>query len=242
MNYTCYVVDDEPHATAVLVDYINRTPGLSLAGSHANPLAALAEMTQAPPALAFLDIDMAELSGIALAGMINQHSAVIFTTSFREYGAEAFEKNAAGYLLKPISYERFLACVQKIREPGSHRAEAEKTFFFIKTEAKGKMVRVPIPDITYIRSLGNYVEIYLGKEKLIAYLTLSELYEQLPPGKFSRIEKSFIVSHDHIQSIENFRAKLADGTALPIGRTYSAAFMEKMKRLLLVSKRTPGQD
>jgi two-component system LytT family response regulator len=237
MNLTCYVIDDEFHAIELLTNYINKTPGLTLSGSATHPLTALQAINEGPPvSLTFLDIDMPDVSGLDLAGMIRSKTTVVFTTSYREYGPEAFERNAADYLLKPISYERFLSCIEKIKD-GQKAAGKQKDFFFVKSDIKGKIVKVFIPGIRYITSLDNYVEIHLEKEKIIAYLTISELLGELPPGQFSRIQKSVVVAHQYIASVEHFHVRLQDQTVLPVGKIYSAAFLEQMRSVLLISKR-----
>jgi two-component system LytT family response regulator len=237
MNLTCYVIDDEPHAVNILNSYIQKTPGLLLIGTALSPLIGLQEISagQAPD-LTFLDVDMPELSGLDLAAMINQQTTVIFTTSYREHAPEAFENDAADYLLKPISYERFLRSIQKVKTR-LLREKAEKPYFFVKSDMKGKMIRVSFADIRYISSIGNYVEIYLGKEKVIAYLTLSELDDLLPANQFYRIQKSVIVSSLFIQSIEQSQVRLLDQTMLPIGAQYKEAFLKEIRSSLWVSKR-----
>jgi two-component system LytT family response regulator len=240
MELTCMIIDDEPHARELLTDYIQKTPGLSLQGSYANPLEALQVFSGPnPPALAFLDVDMPELNGLELAGLVNGMTTVIFTTSHREYAPEAFEKNAADYLLKPIGYPRFLAAVNKASARLLVRESSEEPigFFFLKTEVKGKLVRVNIPDIQYVESMGNYIQFYTAKEKIIAYLTLTEALEKLPREEFSRVHKSFAVAHHAIRVIEQGQLKLSDGTAIPIGRAYAESFMEAVRPFLLSSRR-----
>jgi DNA-binding LytR/AlgR family response regulator len=236
----CIVIDDERHAANLLADYIRQTPGLELAGIFTNPLTALELFSGTGPApdLTLLDIDMPELSGMDLAGLISHKTRVVFTTSFREYAPEAFEKDAADYLLKPVGYERFLRCIQRIRARDVSQAAITVEYFFVKSDIKGKMVRVSIPEIRYIESNGNYVQIYLAKEKIIAYLTLSEIMAQLPPGRFSRIHRSIVVAQGYIRSVEHFQVKLLDrAELLPIGRTYSAHFLKELQAALLISKR-----
>src|SRR6476620_4809192 len=114
---TCYIVDDESHAVETLSAYIERVPGLSLIGSATNPLIALEEISgTVHPDITFLDVDMPQLSGIELAGLINDRTKVIFTTAFSDYAVAAFEKNASDYMLKPISFERFLTSVKKVTD------------------------------------------------------------------------------------------------------------------------------
>jgi two-component system LytT family response regulator len=238
MNLTCLVIDDEPHAIRVLSGYIQKTPGLELAGTATNPLDTLELFTgSCPPGLTFLDIDMPELSGLDLAGMVGRQTRVVFTTSYRQYGPEAFEQGAAGYLLKPVSYERFLNCIHQLRQLPP-LSVTETASFFVKTEMKGKMVRVDIGEIRYISAMGNYVEIHLGgHEKIIAYLTLNEVFGRLPAGQFYRIQRSVIVAAAYLRSIEHFQVRLTDRTVLPVGKTYSAAFLAALSPSLLISKR-----
>ena len=238
-NLNCLVIDDERHAAEVLSAYITQTPGLSVTALYTDPLKALALFHENGPIpdVTFLDIDMPALSGMDLAGLINLQTVVVFTTSYREYAPEAFEKNAADYLLKPISYERFLRCIQKIRD--RIPAQSAAAHFFLKTDIKGKMIKVNIAEIRYIESTGNYVQIFLGKEKIIAYLTLGELLAQLPAGQFSRIHKSLIVAHAYIRSIEHFQVRLQDrAEPLPVGRAYSEAFLQAIQADLFISKRS----
>ena len=143
MNLTCYIVDDESHSIEILKSFIEKTPGLELAGSSTDPLFALNEvMVAGPPDITFLDVDMPELSGLELAGLINEYTKVVFTTSFPEYAIDAFEIDAEDYLLKPIAYERFLKSIKKVKKnmleksPGNDQPD---DFFLIKSEIKGKM-------------------------------------------------------------------------------------------------------
>jgi len=238
MNLSCYIIDDEPHAIQVIAGYIEKTPGLNLIGTACDPLTALGEYRPGTsPDLTFLDIDMPHISGMDMATLIGKETTVIFTTSFREYAVDAYEKDAADYLMKPVSYERFLACIHRISVRRPFPALPEKDFFFVSSEVKGKMIRITISDITHITGLDNYVEIHLKRDKVIAYLTLTELLEHLPRGKFSRIQKSVIVAHDFIQEVEHFRVRLHDHTVLPIGRVYYNDFLKDMQSVLLVSKR-----
>ncbi|RFZ85111.1 DNA-binding response regulator [Mucilaginibacter terrenus] len=236
MEYTCLILDDEPHALELLAGYVNKTPQLKLTATCMNPLAALEIIRQKQTDLCFADIDMPDLNGLDLADLAAGYTTMIFTTSFREYAVEAFEKRAADYLLKPITYPRFLACIEKVKN-SSERVGPED-HFFIKTELKGKLLRLPVNGIRYIESAGNYVVINLKTEQVTAYLTLSELLEKLPAGRFSRIHKSFAVAHEAIRSMEHLQLRLDDGTVLPIGKAYTAAFMEHIAPFTFISKRT----
>lgn len=231
MNLSCYIVDDESHAIGVLKDFISKTPGLELVGSATDPLAALAVIAADPPALTFLDIDMPGINGLQFAGLVNTQTTVIFTTAYREYGPEAFEKEAADYLLKPISYERFLACIQKIRRNFAGKTSVSKNlqpYFFVKSGVKEKLLQVNVAEILYISGFDHYVEIHLKEQKIVTYLKLGEVLEKLPEEQFSRIHKSHIISHAAILSLEPGQVKLRDQATLPIGRTFKAAFRAKI--------------
>ncbi|WP_448698182.1 LytR/AlgR family response regulator transcription factor [Mucilaginibacter sp. AW1-3] len=221
----CLTVDDERPATELLGRFIARTPGLELVGSTNKALEAPALLAALNPDLVFLDIDMPQLSGIALAKLVKS-AAIVFTTSFREFAPEAFEVEALDYLLKPIAYERFLMAIQKARRtaPAGH--------FFAKT-GNGQLTRVEIGEILYISALLNYVEIFSKNGKVITYSGITEIMEQLPAERFSRIHRSYIVAHAHIHQVIADEVVLSGGKRLTIGRSYRAAFQEKLRAGLI---------
>ena len=238
MMITCYVIDDEPHAVALLSDYIRKTPGLELAGFALNPLEALQVFnTNNPPALTFLDVDMPELNGLEFAALTGKMTRIVFTTSYREYAPEAFDKDAEDYLLKPIGYGRFLKCIQKIQRTVSVAGETARDFFFVKTGIKGQFTRVKIPEIRFIENCGNYIDIHTEKEKILCYLTLAEVFACLPPDYFSRVHQSFIVNHRFIETLEHSQLKLENQYTIPVGRAFREEFRRKIDLSVLISKR-----
>ena len=241
MYLTCYLVDDESHALEVLEEYIRRTPGLELKGSSTNPLEALGQVTSAdPPQLTFLDVDMPELSGMAFAGMASLYTQIVFTTSYPEYAIEAFEKDALDYLLKPISYERFLKSVIKVRKYYLEKQGLKKLsepYFFVKTDIKGKMVRIVAAEINFVEAAQNYVTIHMISGKHMAYLTMEEIEQHLPADRFTRIHRSFIINTGRIRAVEQGQVIMEDNNSLALGRSYKDHFLKMMKDLLLQSKR-----
>ncbi|MES2275990.1 MAG: LytTR family DNA-binding domain-containing protein [Bacteroidota bacterium] len=225
MNLRCLIVDDEKPAIELLARFIERTPGLNLASYTTKPLEALLLFEHGPIDITFLDIDMPQLSGTALAGLIKDKTNIVFTTSFRDFGPEAFEVEAADYLLKPILYERFLAAVQKIRQ---QKVAQTSDHFFVKT-GSGQLTRVDVDGIIYIAGLLNYVEIYSKNEKVITYTSLTDITTLLPPAHFSRIHKSYIINHDYINQLFHDEVLLSNEKRLTIGRTYRIAFFQKIK-------------
>lgn len=241
MNLNCFIIDDEHHAIDLLKGYIEKTPGLSLCGFANNPLHAINEISDGElPDITFLDIDMPQLNGLDVAEMMGSETKIIFTTSFREYGPEAFEKNAVDYLLKPFDYERFLKSVLKVRKMlagETGRQPVNPPYFFIKSGIKGNFRKVNIEDICYIENIGNYIYIYAGKEKIPAYLTLADILDKLPDEDFSRIHQSYLVNHNRLLGMEYNQVKIAEGLFLPIGGRYRADFRKKMQDKVLISKR-----
>jgi DNA-binding LytR/AlgR family response regulator len=241
MNLKCYVIDDEYHSVEMLLSYIDQTDGLELQGFSTNPLIALNEVTGTnPPDITFLDVEMPELSGMEFAEMANLYTKIIFTTSFQEFALEAFEKEAFDFLLKPISYPRFRRSVQRV-QLDVKKAEAlqkkKRDFFFVKTETKGKMVKVTINDILYVEGAQNYIKIHLTSGYVMPYLTINEIEQYLPMDHFTRVHQSFIINTDRIKTVEQTRVILEDDISLNLGRFYKDTFLEKMNELLLKSRR-----
>ncbi|WP_276498244.1 LytR/AlgR family response regulator transcription factor [Pontibacter litorisediminis] len=242
---TCYVVDDERHALDVLARYIQNTPGLELKGAEENPLRALDAITSGKVSadITFLDVDMPQLSGIDLAGLINSCTTVVFTTAYPDYAYQAFDKNAVDYLLKPISYERFLRAIAKVKETLKPRqtaaaVEQDSGYFFVKADVKGKFVKVILEDIIFVEAMQNYVRISTPSEKLTTYLSMKEIEEHLPSGDFTRVHKSFIVHNARVKSVEGNQITLTDESTVTLGPSYRTAFLEMINAKLLKSKRT----
>lgn len=231
MNLTAYTIDDEAHALDVLAGYTKLTPGIELIGSSLNPLIALQELSDGlSPDLLLVDIDMPELNGLALAGMLKHRCKIVFTTSYREYGPEAFELAAADYLLKPIRYERFLACIQKIRSelaPTLHQLPEDHAFF-VKSGNKGKLVKIIPDEIVYIEAAQNYMHIVTTQGKIITYMSTQQLQDQLPGSYFLRVHKSFTINTRRIRGFDRAIITMDDKSAIPLGRAYRTAFLNNV--------------
>jgi len=238
---SCYVIDDEPHAIKSLVSYIGRTPLLQLTGTSENPLEALALFQEKKqyPDITFLDIEMPQLSGIELSGMLRDKTAIVFTTAHPNFAIEAFEMEVSDYLLKPFSFERFLKCVNKINERISEKNKkaAVDDFFYIQSESKGKFIKLLFDEILYIQSQKNYLWVVTPEKRHLTYLTLGEIEEKFPPS-FLRISKSFIVNTDKITRLEGDEVYLEqEKEALTIGSSYKEPFAEFMRTHLIKTKR-----
>lgn len=233
----CFVVDDEAHALELLSGYVQKTPGLELVGAEENPLVALHAIAggEAVPDVVFVDADMPELTGVELAGLLNGCAEIVFATAYPDYALQAFEKSAIDYLMKPISYGRFLQCVSKVRARVSARggqAPEEDTYFFVKSDAKGKATKVFFEEITHIEALLNYVKIHVAGSFVVTHLTMKKMEELLPGVRFSRIHKSFIVNTSRVRSVEQSLVTLDDRTELSLGSSYRDAFMRRIDEKL----------
>ena len=236
---TCIIVDDEQHAIDVLEHYVKQIPSLRLLASFTNPLQALELLNREKVDLLFLDIQMPDISGLDFIRAIEGRSKVILTTAYSEFVTEGFELEVEDYLLKPIPFPRFLKAVQRIQQaqPGIESSTAEPgvdDYFFVKTELKGKMLRVNFSDIDYIESMKNYVAIHHNGTKTLALLTMKDLEDRLPPARFMRIHRSFIIPVDKITAIEGNMVMLRNvREGILLGETYRPAFLEKMRGKML---------
>jgi DNA-binding LytR/AlgR family response regulator len=232
----CLIVDDEQPAIDILTHYVNQTPQLILTGSTTNPLEALQTVATQKVDLVFLDIQMPELSGIDFIKAVNGKVRVILTTAYSEFALEGYDLDVVDYLLKPIRLPRFLAAVQKAAK-ALHEASAaatkeqvENDYIFVKTESKGKLLKINLSEIDYIEGMKNYVAIYSGGKKILVYTAMKDLEERLPARQFIRVHKSFIIPIDRISGIEGNRV-LLKGIAAEIltGESYKVALMEIVK-------------
>src|SRR5258706_5033134 len=228
----CIIVDDEQHAIDILVHYVEQTAHLNLAASVTNQIEALQLLGQQKIDLVFLDIQMPELSGIDFIKAIHGKSKVILTTAYSEFALEGYDLYVVDYLMKPVRLARFLAAVQKAVQQINAGNEAppetaEDDYIFVKTESKGKLLKINLADIDFIESMKNYMAIHRGGQKTLVYTSMKELEERLPKKQFIRVHKSFIIPISRITGIEGNLLRLKNVTAeILIGENYKAAVME----------------
>jgi DNA-binding LytR/AlgR family response regulator len=225
----CLAVDDEPPALEVLKRYIAAVPNLQLAGTCADAMEALTMLQQHSIDLLFLDIQMPQLFGTDLVRTLKKPPKIIFTTAFRKFAVEGFELDAVDYLLKPISFERFLKGVNKAMETTisnvvekNHDGEVEnnkQNNAFINLRADRKNVKVLMGDILYIESLKDYIKVVTNTKTIITKQSISSIEEILPRNQFIRIHRSFIVSIKKIECFTNEFIEIGK-QELPISRMY----------------------
>jgi len=219
------VVDDEPVAREILEDHLTKLETFELVASCKSAIQAFQIISSHPIDLIFLDINMPEMSGLSFARSINKNVKVIFTTAYREYAVDGFDLQAVDYLLKPISFERFLQGVQKymvenvpVNPVASSISESEDSdFFFVRSDRK--MVRIKFSEISFIESIADYIRIHLQDKNVVTRETISNVEAKLPQTDFLRIHRSYIVA---LKNIDSFTAEYIEigRRQLPISRSY----------------------
>jgi len=214
MKLDCLVVDDEPVARKLMLEYIADVDFLELKGCVENALKAIGVLNSQPIDLIFLDINMPKLTGIEFLRVSDNLPAVILTTAYAEYAIDGFELDVLDYLVKPFSFERFLKACNKAREFLELRktsAEPGKTnsaYFFVKCD--NRIEKVMYNDLLAIEGSLNYITLHTVNGKLIVYHTLKGIADKLPGDRFLKVHKSFIVNLDRIKSIEGNEISLGN--------------------------------
>ena len=234
MRINCLIVDDEPLALDVIESYISRIDGLEMVAKCDNALQAFDIIQNKKIDLLFLDIQMPKLDGIEFIKSLANPPKVIFTTAYRDYAIEAFNVDAVDYLLKPISFTRFLKAVGKAFQHISSQTSTKDLINnpanigndlnlsgmeYIFVRADKKMVKIYLKDILFIESLKDYVIIHVPSKRIITKQKISYLEEKLPEDLFLRIHRSFLVSIPKIEAFSPNHVEIA-GKELPIGRSY----------------------
>ncbi|MFN0014627.1 MAG: LytR/AlgR family response regulator transcription factor [Saprospiraceae bacterium] len=228
-HFRCFIVDDEPIAIDIVATYLQRLDGFQVEGRFTNPIKAFEALRQTPVDLLFLDIQMPELTGLELLGALRHRPEVIFTTAYREFAPEGFDLDAVDYLLKPVSFERFLMAMEKFHNrvarkqpevPAVLGAGPENAHLFVRSDRKN--VKVFLRDILYLESLRDYVRIVTATGKITTKETIAHFEQALPADAFLRVHRSFIVAKNKIT------AHSADGLEVgkqlvPVGRMYKLA-------------------
>mgnify|MGYP000501219019 CR=1 FL=1 len=229
-NIRCVIVDDEPMAREILASFVAKTPNLELIKSCKNASEAILLMQEEEIDLFFLDINMPEITGLSLAKIINKKSKIIFTTAYRDYAVDGFNLNVVDYLLKPIPFDRFLQAVQKVitskvQLKSTTEKENSKDFMFVRADRK--MIKINFNEIQYLESLGDYLKIFTKKNTIVTRETMSNLATSLPPEKFMRTHRSFMVSITKITSYTNEFIEV-NNKAIPISRSYKESVLQKL--------------
>jgi DNA-binding LytR/AlgR family response regulator len=244
MKLNCIAIDDEPLALEIISDYINRVPFLNLLKSFDSAVDSVDFIRDNKVDLIFLDIEMESLTGIQLVHALPDRPQIIFTTAYDRYAVEGFELDAADYLLKPISFERFVRSVDRVysdmlkKGGGTEEKTAtastgnEGSFIFVKTESR--LQKIEVDEILYIEGQGDYLRIITRTIKVMTLQNFKKLEAVLPPDNFVRVHKSYMVALDKIENIAKNRIKIGE-KLIPISDSYHDAFYEKIGKKGLLS-------
>jgi two-component system, LytTR family, response regulator len=233
MQINCIVIDDEPLAISKLEGFINKVPELKLIRTFDNAIEAIGWLRENRADLIFLDIQMEQLTGIQFLEATGSKSGVIITSAYDQYAIKGFELSVTDYLLKPFSFQRFVQAVNKVMEFHAKKSDDQETsagsdsYIFVKTEYR--LERIDLDDILYIEGMKDYLRIICTDKKIMTLQSFARLEEQLPPKKFMRVHKSYIVAIEKIESIERGIIRIKD-QRIPVSNTYKENFFKLIQK------------
>jgi DNA-binding LytR/AlgR family response regulator len=225
----CLIVDDEPLARQLMQAHVKKVSSLQLVGLCETAMEAFDMLHQQQVDLLFLDIQMPNISGLSFLKSLKNPPKVIFTTAYAEHAVDAFELDAVDYLLKPITFERFLKAVQKLIPAGdsSIPVGVAPTDPVIFLKVNKRLVRTEIDDIYFVEGFGDYIKVITKDQTHVTYQSLSKMEELLPAEHFMRVHKSFIVNLHHIEFLEGNNVRI-NNTDIPVSATYRDQLYKKL--------------
>lgn len=237
MKTKCLIIDDEPLARDLIRSHIEKLENFEICAECGDAMKALQELHKHKIDLMFMDIQMPQITGVEFLKTLKNPPKVIITTAYREYALDGFELDVVDYLLKPITFERFLKAINKyyqttqdevmnVNSGTANTSVPEEAFIYVKENKK--VVKVHLSEILYVEGLSEYVQIYTNQKKIITKTSMTNMSEKLPDTSFVRIHKSYIVS---LSKVEAFTASSIEvpGKELPIGRSYKNSVLEMLQ-------------
>ncbi|GET25998.1 LytTR family DNA-binding domain-containing protein [Prolixibacter sp. NT017] len=229
LKLRCVITDDEPMARKGLQGYIEKLGFLELVATCQDAVQLGNVLKEQPVDLIFLDIEMPYLSGVDFLSGIHHPPKVIIVSAYEQYALKGYELDVADYLLKPVSFERFLKAVNKVYDQfeKENTDQLQSGSIFVKTSQKYE--KVNFDDILFVEGMENYISIQTAENRLVAHSKLSAFIEKLPPRNFVQIHKSFVVNIDKVTSLEGNQLGIGS-YKLPVSRNYSAQIREMLLR------------
>jgi two-component system, LytTR family, response regulator len=232
----CLVLDDEQHAIDVLEEHIKDTPYLHLTIATTDIKEAITTLNKEAVDLIFLDVQMPGITGIEFIEMLKGNYHIVISSAYSQYAMDAFEHDVVDFLLKPVTYPRFLKATQKV----IHLVKAAQvlkiaepdteTHMFVKNGVKGKVLKIPFEELDYAEAQKNYVCFYLHHGQIITYMTITEAEGKLPAKNFLRVHRSFIVNMNNIIAIEGNLLTLRNREyKVPVGESYKEKLFSILK-------------
>ncbi len=243
MKINCIATDDEPLALDIIKAYCSKVPFLNLTGTFTNAIDTLAYLRNNTVDLMFLDIQMEELTGIQLLNSLKNKPLVIFTTAYDQYAIQGFDLEVLDYMLKPISFERFVKGASKALEQLQKHADysqpekqapiaqATSSFFFVKTETR--IEKVNAAEVLYVEGMGDYWRIVTKSRRIMTLMNAKGIEEILHEPAFCRVHKSFFVAIDKIEFVERKQIKIGE-ILIPISDTYQKNFFDLIEKLKML--------
>ncbi|MEZ5106710.1 MAG: response regulator transcription factor [Draconibacterium sp.] len=238
MKTNCLIIDDEPLARDLMRSHIEKLENFEIVAECGDAMKAMQELRDKRVDLMFMDIQMPQITGIEFLKTLKNPPRVVITTAYREYAIDGFELDVVDYLLKPITFERFLKAVNKyyqiaqdnLQPVGNsfvqEQNQTEETFIYVKENKR--VIKVYLKEIFYIEGLSEYVQIHTGNKKIVTKTSMSNMEEKLPSGEFLRIHKSYIVSTSKIEAFTTSSIEIP-GKELPIGRSYKNIVIDALQ-------------
>ena len=232
MKIKCIAIDDEPLAVKKMAGYIQKIPFLELVAECRSAFEAMNILSKGDIQLMFIDINMPDINGMDFVKSLKNKPYIVFTTAYSEYAVEGFQVMAVDYLLKPITFSNFLKAANRVKNlielTGSDKKEVARAtadHLFVKTEYK--LVRIELFDIKYIESQHEYIKIHLiTSNPVMTKLSMKSIEEQLPPDRFMRVHRSFIVNLSKIQVVERNSIVFEGKVYIAVGEQYKAIFQK----------------
>ncbi len=235
MKTNCLIIDDEPLARKLIRHHLEKIENMVIVAECENAIKATEVLRQNQIDLIFTDIQMPEISGIEFLRTLEKSPSVIITTAHKKFALEGYELNVVDYLLKPISFCRFIKAINKyfqlnsgLNNSSENRVAHYSYNDFIYVRENKRYVKIPLNEILYVEGLGEYIQIYTTVRKVITKLSFGELSEQLPQTDFIRIHKSFIISIPRVNAFSSYSVEIGEKN-LPIGRRFKADVLNTLK-------------
>ncbi|GLU55491.1 LytR/AlgR family response regulator transcription factor [Dyadobacter frigoris] len=248
----CFIIDDEPDSRELIKKFVERIPFLTVCGESEDAIDALLQVQKIKPDLVFLDVEMPQINGFEFIRTLNgKCPKIIMITAYAQYALEGFEHQVTDYLVKPVSFERFMKAVNKFMEyfiivpqilspttenslkttdiSNDHSAKPAKENEFILIKNEKKMIRVAVTDIVMIEAMKDYIKVHLAEKVIITHSTLTKMEQLLPANKFLRISRSCIIRENAISEIDGNEITTINGKKADIGVTYRETVWNTLK-------------
>ena len=235
MKIRCLIIDDEPLARDLMRAHIEKLENLEIVAECSDAMKALEALRKHSIDLMFMDIQMPQITGIEFLKTLKHPPKVIITTAYREYAIDGFELDVVDYLLKPITFNRFLKSINKYYQINQEESQNsgvtsfsvnEDAFIYVKENKK--VIKIHLNEILYVEGLSEYVQIYTENKKIVTKTSMTNMEQKLPNADFMRIHKSFIVSLSKIEAFTSSSIEVP-GKELPIGRSYKNSVLEALQ-------------